>query len=147
MTVLKWEPLKELMALHEKLNRAVDQSMVRPGLEHSPGSGATWSPPVDVYETEEVVVLKAELPGLERSDIRLEVVDSELVLSGERRMDRDVDQENFLRIERGYGKFRRAFELTESVRIEDIDAKFKNGVLEVVIPKHKENGSQKIEVK
>jgi HSP20 family protein len=118
----KWDPLHDLIALHERLNRL--------GSADAPG----WSPAVDVYETPECFVLSAELPGLRRDDITIEVQQDMLILRGSRpHVDRP--DARFHRIERGHGAFSRAFRLNAPVRVDAIAADFRDGVLTVLVPK------------
>jgi HSP20 family protein len=118
----KWDPLHDLVALHERLNRL--------GSADAPG----WSPAVDVYETPERFVVSAELPGLSRDDITIEVQQDVLVLRGARPHVERTDA-RFHRIERGHGAFSRAFRLSAPVDVEAIAADFRDGVLTVLVPK------------
>ena len=118
----KWDPLHDLIALHERLNRL--------GSADAPG----WSPAVDLYETADRFVLSAELPGLTRDDLKIEVQQDTLILRGVRpHVDRpDV---RFHRVERGHGAFSRAFALPSPVDVDGISAEFRDGVLTVHVPK------------
>jgi HSP20 family protein len=106
-------------------------------------------PAVDIYETPDSLVLKAELPGVSRENIDIQVRDNTLTLKGERRFEREVKDENYLRIERAYGSFQRAFGLPTLIQQDKIKAVFKDGVLEVTMPKAEEVKPKqvKIEVK
>ena len=118
----RWDPLHDLLALHERLNRI--------GAEDTPG----WTPAVDLYETADRFVVSAELPGLSRDDIKIEVQHDTLVIRGERPCQTPGDA-RFLRVERGHGAFVRSFALTQPVHVNDITAEFRNGVLTVLVPK------------
>jgi len=94
-----------------------------------------WAPSVDIYETDEALVVQAELPGIEKKDVKVEVKDGVLTISGERRYEKDVKEENIHRIERSYGKFVRSFSLPTNIDMDHVDATMKNGVLEIRLPK------------
>jgi HSP20 family protein len=118
----KWDPLHDLIALHERLNRL--------GSADAPG----WSPAVDVYETADRFVVSAELPGLSRDDITIEVQHNTLTLRGVRPHTERPDA-RFHRVERGHGAFARAFSLAAEVDAGGITAEFSDGVLTVIVPK------------
>ena len=118
----RWDPLYDLLALHERLNRL--------GSDEVPG----WTPAVDLYETGDRFVVSVELPSLDRSDIRIEAQDQTLVIRGERPCHTPGDA-RFLRVERGHGAFVRSFALSQPIRAGEITAEFRNGVLTVLVPK------------
>ncbi|MBI1874804.1 MAG: Hsp20/alpha crystallin family protein [Acidobacteria bacterium] len=122
MVFARWDPLQNLLALNERLHELV----------HAEGRG--WIPPVDLYELEEAYVLTAELPGLAREQIRIEIADSRLVLSGERPQP-SVSCEQYHNVERGFGPFSRSFDLPQPVDVDRIEARFQDGVLTVTVPK------------
>jgi HSP20 family protein len=111
--------------------------------EQGPG---TWSPAVDIFETETEFVLTAEVPGLDSDDIEIQVVERNLILRGERRWEREAHAEHFHRLESAYGRFERTFNLSEGIDIEGISADLSDGVLRVALPK-RTSGSKQIEVK
>ena len=106
----------------------------------------SWTPPVDIYETDDKVVLKADLPGIDQKDIDLRIEDGMLVMKGERKFEREKSQEDFHRIERPIGKFCRSFTLPRTLNQTAIQAELKNGVLEVILPKKAETQSRQIRV-
>ena len=117
------------------------------GLRLYPEKGqSSWSPPVDIYETEASFVLSAEVPGVQTSDIDIHVVDRTLVLRGERRWEREPHEEHFHRLESSYGKFERTFSLSQKIDVNNISAKLEDGVLRVVLPKRNSSGKQIVEV-
>lgn len=134
MAVVKWDPFRDLISIQDRMNRMFEQTLSRSRLEEGI-STATWTPAVDIYETPDRIVLKAELPGMTNEDIDIQLQDNSLTLKGERRFAKDVQEENYLRIERAYGPFQRSFTLPSSVQQEKIRATFHDGVLEVVMPK------------
>jgi HSP20 family protein len=118
----RWDPLHDLIALHERLNRL--------GTEDSPG----WTPAVDLYETADRFVLSIELPGLTRDQIKIEIQHETLTVRGERVVRHEEDV-HFHRVERGHGAFSRSFPLPQPVKDDEIEAEFRDGVLTVVVPK------------
>jgi HSP20 family protein len=146
MTIAKWEPLKDLLTLQDRMNRLFDDSVrgLRPG-EEALGS-AIWSPAVDIYETDNEVILKAELPEINQKDIDIQVENNTLVLRGERKFEKETKRENFHRIERAYGNFARSFTLPSTIDQEKIRADYKDGILKIVMPKKDEIKPKQIRV-
>jgi HSP20 family protein len=133
MTLIRWDPVGSLVSLQERMNRLFEDSV-----RHSDNliEGGTWTPAVDIYETDKDIVILAELPGMSDSDVDVEVRETVLTVKGERRFEREVKEENnYHRVERSYGKFSRAFSLPKNVDTENITARFDKGVLEVRLPK------------
>ena len=118
----RWDPLHDLLALHERLNRL--------GVEDAPG----WTPAVDLYETPDRFVLSMELPGLSREHIRIELQDGTLVVRGERPV-HPHEGAHYHRVERGHGAFARSFALPQGAAGSEVSAEFRDGVLTVVVPK------------
>jgi HSP20 family protein len=132
----RWDPLRDLLALHEQLGHLVGTD--------APG----WTPPVDLYETADEYVLTAELPGLTREQIDIHAEERRIVIRGARGTDpvRDIPCEQYHRVERGHGRFSRAFSLPESIEVEAVTADLKDGILTVVIPKSRDRGTRRIDV-
>jgi HSP20 family protein len=107
----------------------------------------SWSPRVDISETENSIVLEADLPGLKPEDFRLSIENFKLTLSGERKFEEEKKGENWHRVERSYGSFARTFSLPNTVSVEEVKADFKDGVLRVTLPKREEVKARQIEVK
>lgn len=118
----RWDPLHDLLALHERLNRL--------GVDDAPG----WTPAVDLYETPDRFVLSLELPGLTRDDVKIEVQQETLVVRGERPVHHE-EGARYHRVERGHGAFARSFVLPLPVDVDGVAAEFRDGVLTVVVPK------------
>ncbi|MFQ5801510.1 MAG: Hsp20/alpha crystallin family protein [Candidatus Methylomirabilales bacterium] len=135
MAVVRWDPFQDLITLQDRMNQIFEQTLARSRGDREGVMASSWSPPVDIYETAESLVLRAELPGLSKEDIDIQVRDNRLTLKGERRHEKEVKQENYLRVERAYGAFQRAFALPMDIQPDKIRAAFKDGVLEVNIPK------------
>ena len=141
MAPLKKIYLEELARIQERVNSLFEQALLPTDFEDPEGGlPGTWAPAVDVIETEDAYLLYAELPGVRREDIQLQVRDRRLELSG-RRHNRGENR-NFLRMERSYGPFRRTFELTAPVDRDGISADFQQGILRVHIPKRLPGGTR-----
>ena len=145
MAIRKWDPFKDLVTLHDNLNRIFEVQM-NPGGSESESSPGAWTPAADFYAREDALVLQVELPGLELSDIAVEVRERLLLLSGQRRFTRDVKEEHYHRIERSYGQFQRSFRLPCAVDRDGVQATYQNGLLEVVLPRTREPAARKIAV-
>ncbi len=145
MAVVKWDPLRDLLSIQDRMNRLFEQTLSRSRAEERI-TASTWSPAVDIYETPETIIMKADLPGLSREDIEIQIRDNTLSLRGERRFAKDVQQENYLRIERAYGAFQRNFTLPATIQQDEIRATFRDGVLELTLPKAEEAKPKKIAI-
>jgi HSP20 family protein len=106
----------------------------------------TWAPSVDIYETENELVLKADLPDLNEKDLDVQVENNMLTIRGERRFEQKVKEENYLRIERTYGSFSRSFSLPNTISSENIKAEYKNGVLTIEMPKRAESKPKQVKI-
>ncbi len=145
MTATTRSPFRELMALQDRMNRMFDSSIQGGGTDEEMESTA-WTPAVDIYETKDSIMVNVEAPGMSREQFAVEVKDDVLTLKGDRPFEKDVSREHYHRIERSYGKFRRSFVLGTPVQIEGITAAYKDGVLEIVLPKVEEAKARKIEI-
>ncbi len=145
MTTTRWDPFRDLTTIQDRMNRLFQDTMARQRGQENIESGQ-WAPAVDIFETGDRIVLRADLPGIEQSDIELRVDDNVLFLRGERRPGGDVKPEDFHRAERPYGPFLRSFSLPGNVDQSGIRASQKNGVLEVVLPKKQESKAKSIRV-
>lgn len=132
----RWDPLRDLLALHEQLGHLVGTD--------APG----WTPPVDLFETPREFVLTAELPGLPRDQIEIHAEDTRITIRGARGAGpgREIPCEQYHRVERGHGRFSRSFTLPEAIDVEAVTADLKEGVLTVTMPKANERGARRIEV-
>jgi HSP20 family protein len=132
----RWDSLRDLLSLHEHLGQLVGTD--------APG----WTPPVDLYETPREFVLSAELPGLSREQIEIQVEDNRIVIRGARlaASGRDIPCEQYHRVERGHGRFSRAFALPEPIQTDNVTAELKDGVLIVTMPKANDRGVRRINV-
>lgn len=146
MSFRKWEPFKDLISIQERMNQLFDDTFsARPqGAEEF--SKGIWSPPVDIYETSSNVVLKAEIPGMSQDDIEIKIEDNTMVLKGERKFEKESQDETYYRIERSYGTFVRSFTLPNSVDQDGVRATYELGVLKIVMPKKEEKKPKSIQV-
>lgn len=146
MNLVKITPWTGVTAFHDSVNRLFDDSFFRfSGLNEETGL-ANWNPVIDIYEKDDALVIKAELPGMGKKDIAIDLKDGLLTLKGERAHDKEVKEENYYRKERVFGKFQRAFKLPAEVDPEKITADFKDGILRIDIPKPEEKKPKKITV-
>lgn len=146
MAIVRWVPFRELSTVQERVNKLFDD-MIRSSDRSDEGFGVSaWAAAVDIYETDKEIVLKAELPEMQEKDIAIKIEDNNLILSGERRMEKEVKEENYHRIERSYGNSHRSFTLPHAVDRENIKASYKDGVLKVVLPKKEEAKPRQIKI-
>jgi HSP20 family protein len=137
----RWEPFRAASTLHEQLNRVFGDAFHR---EES--NLTTWAPAVDILETEHELVVKADLPEVDPKDLDIRVENNILTIRGERKFQKQVNENNYLRVERSYGSFARSFSLANTVNSEAIKADYQNGVLTLNIPKREEAKPKQIKV-
>ena len=147
MAIVRWlDPFRDLSAIQDRMNQIFEDALARSrGREEGLRTGM-WTPAVDIYENNDFVVVKAELPGVEKDRISVEVKEGILTLRGERGFDKELREESYHRIERSYGSFQRSFSLPVSVDQEKVTARFQDGVLEVKLPKKDQEKPKQIEV-
>jgi len=144
MAIVRYNPFRDLRTIQEQMNRLIDLAWNRESGEDI-REGA-WQPPVDIYEDENSVIIKAELPDVELKDIQVKIEDNTLMLRGERKQDQTVKKENYHRIERFYGSFQRSFALPLTIDRENVRATCEKGVLTIILPKKEENRPKQINV-
>jgi HSP20 family protein len=145
MTIVRWEPLRELGSLQNEMNRLFNTVFDAP----HPGNAGTlrrWMPAMDLVETDDRFILRADLPGLAEEDIKIEFDDGTLTVSGERKAEHESKTEGYYRVERAFGSFSRSLTLPQGVDPEAVTARFDRGVLEVSIPKPEERKPRRIEI-
>ena len=145
MAQTEWDPLKDLVGIQERMNKLFESALARTNFDTEGGVGA-WTPVADVYEDTEKLVFCLELPGLAQSDIDVRLEDDELVVRGERQMDRGAPGEQFHRVERSYGKFVRRFRLRSRIDPASVAAAYHDGVLVVTLAKQDDAGKSTIRV-
>jgi len=142
MAITRWDPFREVAALHNRVN-----SLFRDFNDGESSLTTTnFIPAVDIYEDEKRIVLKLEVPGIPEKDLDVTVENNTLVVKGERKFEKEEKEENFHRIERRYGGFSRAFTLPTTVETESIDAKYENGVIKLELKKKAEAQPKQIKV-
>jgi HSP20 family protein len=142
MTVVKWEPFRDLMAMQDRMTRLIDETLSRIWKEEV--TRGVWSPPVDILERENEVVLKIDLPEVNQNEIDIRVEENTLIIQGERRFIKDTPDENYIQIERPYGTFRRTFSIPRTIDHERIKASYKDGVLRVILPRKSETQPKQV---
>jgi HSP20 family protein len=142
-TLTRFEPFRGATALEDQVNRLFSDVFERKGEE---SSLTAWAPSVDIYETEHELVVKADLPEVDPQDLDIRVENNILTIRGERQFEKNVNEENYLRVERAYGSFARSFSLANTVNAEAIKADYQNGVLTLSIPKREEAKPKQIKV-
>jgi HSP20 family protein len=151
MALVRWEPVRELTSLQNEMNRLFNTFFDAPATGGGGGGGnggaaRRWIPSMDLVETEDHFVLRADLPGLSEEDVSIELEDNVLTLSGERKAEHEEKKEGYYRVERSFGQFRRSLTLPEGVDAEGINATFDKGVLEVRIPKPEERKPRRVAI-
>ena len=145
MTSTRWDPFRDLVAIQDRMNRLFQEVLSRQRGQEELETGQ-WGPAVDIFESGDSIILRADLPGIEQSEIEIRVDDNTLLLRGDRKLPGDERPEDFHRSERPHGPFLRSFSLPQSVDQAGIRATHKNGVLELILPKRQETKSKAIRV-
>jgi len=140
--IRRFEPFRGL-SLQDQFNRLFNESFDRSWDE---ASLTTWAPAVDIFETEQELVVKADLPDIKPEELDIRVENNLLTIRGERQFEKKVEEKNYLRVERTYGSFSRSFSLANTVKTEAIKAEYKNGVLTLTVPKREEAKPKQIKV-
>ena len=143
MTIVRWEPLRELTSLQSEMNRLFNTAFDGP---QGASTSRRWTPAMDLVETDEHFVLRADLPGVSEEDVSIELEDNVLTVSGERKAEHEAKGEGFYRVERAFGRFSRSLTLPKGVDGEAVTAAFDAGVLEVRIPKPEARKPRKITI-
>jgi HSP20 family protein len=142
-SITRWDPFRNISSLQEQVNRLFES-----GIQSRNDNSAltTWAPAVDIYETENELVLKADLPAINEKDLDIRVENNTLTIRGERKFESEVKEDNYVRVERTYGSFSRSFGLPNTVNTESIKAEYKNGVLTVEMPKRAESKPKQVKI-
>jgi HSP20 family protein len=145
MALVRWDPARELDTLQGEMNRLFSSFFDTP----TPGNGTTvrrWIPAMDLVETDDHFVLKADLPGMQESDVNIVFENNVLTISGERRAEHEAKKDGYYRLERTMGSFSRSLTLPEGIDADAVSAKFDHGVLEIRIPKPAEAKPRRIQI-
>jgi HSP20 family protein len=142
-SITRWDRFRNQPTLQEQVNKLFESSFAS-----NAGQSAltSWAPPVDIYETENELVLKVDLPEISDKDLDVRIENNMLTIRGERKFESEVKQDNYLRVERSYGSFSRTFGLPNTVNTEAIKAEYKNGVLTVSLPKRAESKPKQVKI-
>jgi len=143
-TLTQFHPFRGVSTLQDQINRLFYETFDRSSEE---ASLTPWAPAVDIYETEQNLVVKADLPDIKPEEIDIRVENNILTIRGERQFEKKVNESNYLRVERAYGSFSRSFSLANTVNTEAIQAEYKNGVLTLTIPKREEAKPKQIKIR
>jgi HSP20 family protein len=144
MAIYRWAPLREVAALQNRMNSLLQDFSRGNGNDELVAAG--FVPPVDIYEDEQRVVLKLEVPGLKEEDLDIRVENNTLTVRGERKFEKEEKEENFRRIERRYGSFYRAFTLPPSVDTDKVQAKYDAGVLRIELERRAEAKPKQVKI-
>ena len=149
MAIVRWQPFHELASAQERFNQLFNQAFAQafgPERGEEALSSREWSPAVDIYETGQNLVMKAELPGIDPKDVEVRIENQVLSIKGERRFEKDVKEGNYHRVERSYGVFSRSFALPNTVNPDSVTADYQNGVLTLTLAKHEEAKPKTIKI-
>jgi HSP20 family protein len=133
MTLLRWDPFADMTHLREQVNRLFEQSMPQTGREST--SAQTWSPAVDIFETSDAIGLRVDVAGIAPDDIDIQMAGDTLTIKGERKLEKKAQGTQYIRLERTYGAFQRSFTLGVAVNEAGVRATYRDGVLEITLPK------------
>ncbi|MBC7795493.1 MAG: Hsp20/alpha crystallin family protein [Pyrinomonadaceae bacterium] len=145
MNIVRYDPFRELRGLQDEVNRLFMTSFGRGDNEQM--SHGSWLPSVDISETQNEIVIEAELAGLKPEDVEISIENNTLTLRGERKLEKKEQSDNYHRVERSYGSFTRSFTLPRTVSGDEANAEFNHGVLKIALPKREETKARKIEIK
>jgi HSP20 family protein len=143
-TLTQFQPFRGVSSLQEQINRLFNETFER-GTDEA--NLTTWAPAVDIFETEHSLVVKADLPEIKPEELDIRVENNILTIRGERKFEKQVNEKNYLRVERAYGSFSRSFSLANTVNPDAIQAEYKNDVLMLTIPKREEAKPKQIKVR
>jgi HSP20 family protein len=144
MAIVRWDPLRDLDSFQSDMNRLFDRFFE--GRPPNGDRGRRWIPAMDLVETDENLVVRADLPGLSEDDVEIEIKDNVLTVSGERQAEHEEKGEGFHRVERSFGRFARSLSLPRGVDADKVQAGFSDGVLEVRIPKPEETKPTRVQI-
>jgi HSP20 family protein len=148
MALIRWEPVRELHTMQNEMNRLFNTFFDSPSSGNGGGQAVArrWIPAMDVVETGSHFVLRADLPGVPENEVKIEIEDNVLTISGERKSEHEEQGEGYYRVERSFGSFARSLTLPEGVDADGIQASFDSGVLEVQIPKPEQHKPRKVQI-
>lgn len=144
-TLIRWNPFREFEAMQNRMSNLLARPLLPSGIDEPIGMGE-WTPLVDVEESDKEYTIKAELPEVKKEDVKVEIQNGSLRISGERKLEKEEAGRRFHRVERSYGSFERSFSLPEGTKKGDLKAEFKDGLLKVHLPKTEEEKTKTLEI-
>jgi HSP20 family protein len=147
MGVMRWDPFRDLLSIQDEMNQAFRRVMGAGGQGEPASEGRLWAPAIDISERKDAYIVTAELPGVRPEDLDVSLEDGVLTINGERQFSQESSEQQWHRVERRYGAFRRTITLPTRTKADEIEASFENGVLEVVVPKAEEARPRKIQIR
>ena len=146
MALIRWEPVAELNSIQNEMNRLFNTFFEQPAPGRGNGGARRWMPAMDLVETADHYVLRADLPGLSDEDVNVQLEDNMLTISGERKAEHESEQEGYYRLERAFGAFSRSLTLPDGVESDGVQAHFDRGVLEIRIPKPAQKKPRQVQI-
>lgn len=146
MALIRWEPVAELNSIQNEMNRLFNTFFEQPAPGRGNGGARRWMPAMDLVETADHYVLRADLPGLSDEDVNVQLEDNMLTISGERKAEHESEQEGYYRLERAFGAFSRSLTLPDGVEPDGVQAHFDRGVLEIRIPKPAQKKPRQVQI-
>ena len=143
MPIVRWDPFSDMVQFRDEVGRWFDSLEKKKEGKRT----AAWAPDIDIKETDQNIQIKADLPGMKKEDINISVDEDQLIIRGERKIEKEEKDKDYVRVERSYGSFYRSFNIGVPVKSDQIEASYKDGVLEVVLPKAEAKKPKKIEIK
>ncbi len=146
MTLVKYNPSRELSLWNRRFGNFLDDPIFRPFFGTTTERSTSWQPVVDIFEEGDHIVLTADLPGVKKEDLSIDIENRVLTLKGKREYRTKVKEKHFYRRERSFGSFQRAFSLPADIKTEEINAEFKDGILRIDIPKPEKEKSKQVTI-
>src|SRR3954447_8952425 len=146
MALVRWDPTREVDSLQSEMNRMFDTFFGGGPANQGNGAIRRWIPPMDLVETDDHLVLRADLPGIDEKDVDIEIKDGVLTVAGERKTEHESKEEGYYRVERAFGHFSRSLSLPDGIDSEKVTANFDRGVLEVKIPKPEQTKPHRVQI-
>ena len=145
MTLIRWTPIRNMTNFQDEMNRLFNEFFT-PTPDRNEAGVFPWNPLVDIAETKDDIIVKAEIPGMKKDDIKVVIQDNVLTLKGEKQEEKQEKDKQYHRVERSYGSFERSFSLPVSVQVDQAKADYKEGVLTITLPKAEETKPKEVSV-
>lgn len=146
MSLIRWRPTRDLVGIRDEMNRLFDSFFTGWPERRKDLLASEWAPSIDVAETDEEIVVTAELPGVKQDEVDITITDDVLTLKGEKKEEKEVKEKNYHRVERSYGSFQRSISLPTGVKSDEAKAAYKDGVLHITVPKAEEAKPKQIKI-